>query len=171
MALLSGSAISHRTFNVCKFAALSLAFQVGGKAPDAQEQLRSTPFLADHLLRNPHRLDRRRPQRRTGWHTDALMSSVIRLSCDGGQADLFLEVQNVKDLYGYEFTLRYAADVVEFSDADPKGALKYLQLGDFLSPDFRMFDDTNRPGEFWLNVTQLAPAPARSGNGLWLRPN
>ena len=87
----------------------------------------------------------------------------------GEQVGLFIEVRNVQDLYGFELRFRYSPDLVKFVDTDPAGDLEYIELGDFLSPGFLMFDDIDKPGEFWLNASQTDPTPARSGTGVLAR--
>lgn len=84
----------------------------------------------------------------------------------GGPFELFLEVQNVQNFYGYELSLLYDPSLVELVDADPDREGVNAQLGDFLQPDFLVLNEIYEPGEFLLNLTQVDPTLARSGNGL-----
>ena len=86
----------------------------------------------------------------------------------GGQVELFLEIQNVQNLNGYQLTLHYDPSAVEFVDADPSRDLTNVQVGDFLSADLVELNDIDPPGELWLSISQLV-SPARSGSGLLAR--
>ena len=87
----------------------------------------------------------------------------------GGQVELFVEVRDVQNFYGYELSLLYDATRIEFVDADPTREAVNAQMGDFLSLDFLVLNDIYTPGEFLLNLSQIAPTPARSGSGLLAR--
>ena len=107
-----------------------------------------------------------------GTGHSAAQEGVPTLSCRlpsapitvGGQAEVFLEIQNVQNLYGYELVLRYDSTLIEFVDADPAREGVNTQLSNFLSPDFLVLNDVDPPGELWLNLMQIDPTPARSGS-------
>lgn len=107
---------------------------------------------------------------------DAQVSAAI-LSCRlnvptapiGSEVELVLEIQNAQNLNGYELILGFNPQLVEIVDNDPNRAGVNAQLGDFLTPGILEYNEVNPPDELWLNLTQLAQSPPRSGNGVLAR--
>ncbi|MEZ4866808.1 MAG: cohesin domain-containing protein [Caldilineaceae bacterium] len=87
----------------------------------------------------------------------------------GAQLELVLEIAQVQDFYGYELTLKYDPNLVEILDGDPNRDQVNAQLGDFVSQDFLQLNEINQPGELLLNLMQINPTPARSGQGMLAR--
>lgn len=84
----------------------------------------------------------------------------------GAQADFVLELQNVTDLYGYELRIAYNSSRVGFIDQDPGQQGINFEVGNFLSPDFVLFNVANeQAGELRFAMTQLSPNPPVSGSG------
>ena len=110
------------------------------------------------------------PWRGTAAARSGMPTVVCRISAPsiaaGAQADFYLEIRNVQNLYGVELTLGYDPNLIEFLDADLDRELINMTLGDFLSPDVLMLDDISEPGTFLFNLTQIDPTPARSGDGI-----
>ena len=83
----------------------------------------------------------------------------------GEQTTLFIEVQNVTNLYGYQLDLYFDPDVVQLSGVVQDG-IEGMILGDFLSPDFVVNNEIdNEFGVVFIALTQINPSPARSGSG------
>jgi hypothetical protein len=83
----------------------------------------------------------------------------------GEQTTLFIEVQNVTNLYGYQLDLYFDSDVVQLSGAK-QDDLEGMILGTFVSPDFVVNNEIdNAFGVVFLALTQISPSPARSGSG------
>lgn len=76
-------------------------------------------------------------------------------------------VEDVTDLYGFEFQLTFNPTLVEVVDADPVKAGVQIQPGDFLSPDWEL-DNTvdNDNGTIDYALSQWDPSPPQSGDGV-----
>lgn len=98
----------------------------------------------------------------------AMVSCAINLTIlpIGGWADLTIKIENTKNFYGYELTLNYDPAIVEILDSDPNRDQVNAELGDFIQQDFLQLNEINQPGELLLNLTQIAPTQAVSGDGV-----
>ena len=84
----------------------------------------------------------------------------------GQISDVQLVVENVINLYGLEFQLRYDPVILEVIDADPELAGTQIEQGEFLSPDFVVRNEVDvGAGTIWYAVTQLNPRPPVNGSG------
>jgi len=76
-------------------------------------------------------------------------------------------VENVTDLYGFEFEVTFDPTLVEVVDADPVRAGIQIQPGDFLSPDW-LLDNTvdNDNGTIAFALCQMNPSQPQTGSGV-----
>ncbi|MBX3000922.1 MAG: hypothetical protein KF893_20535 [Caldilineaceae bacterium] len=107
----------------------------------------------------------------------ATQAQGTRLSCRiepspvavNGQAVLTVELAGVQNLYGYELKMNYNPGLVQIQDGDAERGGTNLQLvSEFISPDFVVLNSAEN-GVISLVLTQLAPNPPRSGNGILAR--
>ena len=76
-------------------------------------------------------------------------------------------VEDVTDLYGFEFEITFNPTLVEVVDADPARAGVQIQPGDFLSPDWLLENTVdNEDGTIRYALCQLNPSPPQSGDGV-----
>ena len=82
-----------------------------------------------------------------------------------GSTDVLIE--DVTDLYGFEFQITFDPTLVEVVDANPVQAGVQIQPGDFLSPDW-LLDNTvdNDNGTIAYALCQLSPSQPQSGDGV-----
>jgi len=109
---------------------------------------------------------------------DASSDATPLLSCRlqhsqvlaGEKTVLFVEVQEIADLYGYQFELYFAKEMVSLLEGDIERSGINFKLGDFLSPDFVVMNDVNGDsGRASLALTQMDPSKPRSGSGILAR--
>ena len=82
-----------------------------------------------------------------------------------GSTDVLVE--NVTDLYGFEFQITFDPTLVEVVDADPVRAGVQIQPGDFLSPDWLLENNVdNDNGTIAYALCQLNPSLPQSGDGV-----
>lgn len=76
-------------------------------------------------------------------------------------------VEDVTDLYGFEFQITFDPTLVGVVDADPAKSGVQIQPGDFLSPDWEL-DNTvdNQNGTIDYALSQWDPSPPKSGSGV-----
>lgn len=78
-----------------------------------------------------------------------------------------VRVENVQDLYGLDFRLRFDPSVVEVVDADTTTEGIQVRPGGLLHPDLivrNVADNTG--GTIWFALTQLNPSEAVTGSGI-----
>jgi len=76
-------------------------------------------------------------------------------------------VENVTDLYGFEFEITFDPAMVEVVDADPDEEGVQIQSGDFLSPDWTLENTVdNDNGTIAYALCQMNPSPPQSGGGV-----
>ena len=87
--------------------------------------------------------------------------------CLGTTAVTDILVENMTDLYGFEFKITFDPTLVEVVDADPTMAGVQIQPGDFLSPDWLLENSVdNNSGTIRYALCQLNPSPPQSGDGV-----
>jgi hypothetical protein len=86
----------------------------------------------------------------------------------GAPTVLWIEIQDVQELFAYQLELLVPQNMVTWMDADPQRAGVNFELGGFLKPDFIALNDT-APGKASLALTQVAPSVAASGSGVIAR--
>ena len=76
-------------------------------------------------------------------------------------------VEDVTDLYGFEFEITFDSTVLEVVDADPDKEGVQIGAGDFLNPDW-FLDNTvdNENGTIAYAICQLSPSESVSGDGV-----
>ena len=76
-------------------------------------------------------------------------------------------VENVTDLYGFEFELTFDPAILEVVDADPDEEGVQIEAGDFLSPDWTLENTVdNDNGTIAYALCQMNPSPPQSGDGI-----
>ena len=85
----------------------------------------------------------------------------------GGTGTTGILVEDVTDLYGFEFEITFDPTILEVVDADPDEEGVQIQPGDFLSPDWTL-DNTvdNDKGTITYALCQMNPSPPQSGGGV-----
>lgn len=103
----------------------------------------------------------------------AQAGTALRLIASPQQIDVnetttvTLQVENVTDLAGVEFTLSFDPALLEAQDADPSNDGVQVTLGGLLSPDFVVFNVAdNAAGVVNVAFSQLAPNQPVSGSGV-----
>lgn len=105
-----------------------------------------------------------------GWADGDATVSVAPASQEVSLEDTVateVRVEEVTDLYGFEFQLTFDPTLVEVVDADPVRAGVQIQPGDFLSPDW-LLDNTvdNDNGTIDYALCQWDPSLPQSGDGV-----
>ena len=76
-------------------------------------------------------------------------------------------VEDVTDLYGFEFEITFDPAVLEVVDANPDEEGVQIQSGDFLSPDWTLENTVdNDSGTIAYALCQMNPSPPQSGDGI-----
>jgi hypothetical protein len=76
-------------------------------------------------------------------------------------------VEDVTDLYGFEFEITFDPTVLEVVDADPDEEGVQIGAGDFLSPDWTLENTVdNDNGTIAYALCQMNPSPPQSGDGI-----
>ena len=76
-------------------------------------------------------------------------------------------VEDVTDLYGFEFEITFDPAVLEVVDADPDEEGVQIKAGDFLSPDWTLENTVdNNNGTIAYALCQMNPSPPQSGGGI-----
>ena len=97
------------------------------------------------------------------------------VSIDPSSQDVLMEetvttdvlVENVTDLYGFEFEITFDPTLVEVVDADPNKAGVQIQPGDFLSPDWVLDNAVdNDSGTIAFALCQMNPSQPQTGSGV-----
>lgn len=84
----------------------------------------------------------------------------------GETVDVALRVKDVRSLYGAQLDLYFDPALLIARDADPLTKGVQVTLGNFLSPDFVVFNDVdNETGTLRLAFTQVSPHPPVEGSG------
>ncbi|HOD45665.1 MAG TPA: cohesin domain-containing protein [Anaerolineaceae bacterium] len=84
----------------------------------------------------------------------------------GALVEIPIQVENVTDLYGIDFELRFDPAVLEAQDADPAMAGIQLGFGEFLEPGLLLYNTVdNETGIVHVVMTQVNPAEPKSGSG------
>ena len=88
----------------------------------------------------------------------------------GNTSTVDILVEDVTDLYGFEFEITFDPAVLEVVDADPDEEGVQIEAGDFLSPDWTL-DNTvdNDNGTITYALCQMNPSPPQSGDGVLAR--
>lgn len=85
----------------------------------------------------------------------------------GEKTVLFLELQEISDLYGYQLELQFPAEKVALLDGNPAGSGINFKLGDFLSPDFVVINEVDgAAGRASLALSQMNPSEPGNGGGI-----
>lgn len=90
------------------------------------------------------------------------------VAADNGTLTVDLMAENVTDLYGVEFKLKYDPSVVAIQDANPQREGLQIEAGSFLPADqgFVVANTVNETdGTINFAMTLLNPAPSVSGTG------
>ncbi len=85
----------------------------------------------------------------------------------GNTGTVDILVQDVADLYGFEFEITFDPAILEVVDADPGKEGVQIGAGDFLSPDWTL-DNTvdNDNGTIAYALSQMNPSPPKNGEGI-----
>jgi Cohesin domain len=95
-------------------------------------------------------------------HPDPL-SAGIR---SGQTQEISLRVENVKNMYGIEFQLKFDPKVLQVQDADNSKEGTQIAVGDWLSKGFVAANQAdNAKGTITFAATLLNPAPPLNGDG------
>jgi hypothetical protein len=85
----------------------------------------------------------------------------------GSTAELHILVEDVTDLYGFEFEITFDPTVLEVVDADPAREGVQIRPGDFLSPDWELENTVdNEGGTIAYALSQRSPSEPVSGDGI-----
>lgn len=85
----------------------------------------------------------------------------------GKSSTVDILVEDVTDLYGFEFEITFDPAVLEVVDADPGKEGVQIGAGDFLSPDWTLENTVdNDNGTIAYALCQLNPSPPQSGDGV-----
>ncbi len=105
-----------------------------------------------------------------GWADGSTTVSIAPASQEiflGGTDVTDVLVEDVTDLYGFEFEIAFDPAILEVVDADPGKAGVQIQPGDFLSPDWLLENSVdNDNGSIAYALCQLNPSPPQSGDGV-----
>jgi len=105
-----------------------------------------------------------------GWAQEGATVRPDPLSLEigaGSTGVVNILVEDVTDLYGFEFEITFDPTVLEVVDADPGKEGAQIGAGDFLSPDW-LLDNTvdNDSGTIAYALCQLSPSEPQSGDGV-----
>lgn len=85
----------------------------------------------------------------------------------GEEKEISIAVENVKNLYGIEFQIRFDPKIVQVQDADKSKAGVQVAIGDWLQDGFVAANEVdNSKGTISFAATLLNPAPALDGDGI-----
>ena len=85
----------------------------------------------------------------------------------GSTGAMDILVEDVTDLYAFEFEITFDPTLVEVVDADPDKAGVQIETGDFLSPDWLLSNTVdNDKGTITYALCQINPSPPQSGDGV-----
>jgi len=106
--------------------------------------------------------------------TKAKIPATIKITPDtatikaGQQAEILIEAENVKNLFGVELTVEYAPHILDVMDADPNTPEVQITAGDFLVPDMIATNRTT-DGKIEFAIVQVAPSKPVDGSGTLAR--
>jgi len=84
----------------------------------------------------------------------------------GETIQLLIQVKNVQDLYGVDFTLSFDPAIVQVKDMDTSQAGIQASLGGFLDPGLLLYNlADNADGFYRFAMTQVNPSIPKSGDG------
>ncbi len=87
----------------------------------------------------------------------------------GEEAWIALRIEDVRELYGAQVRVAFNPSLIEVVDATPGGGIN-IEPGDMPYPDYVAVNRAdNARGEIVYAVTQIAPRPPISGNGVLAR--
>lgn len=87
----------------------------------------------------------------------------------GASIQVPVSVDNVKDLYALDITMKFDPTIVQVEDADPGNPGTQIALGEFLDPGLLLFNVAdNEAGTIRFAMSQYNPSEGKSGKGVVL---